>query len=39
MMQVLFTSSPTIAQITEQKKLFVLFVMLAINVFHKINFK
>jgi len=39
MMQVLFTSSPTIAQIPEQKKLFVLFVMLSKNVFHNINFK
>ena len=38
MMQVLFTSSPTIAQIPEQK-IFVLFVMLTKNVFHNINFK
>ena len=39
MMQVLFTSSPTIAQIPEQKIIFVLFVMLTKNVFHNINFK
>ena len=39
MLKVNFTASPTITQVPEQKKLFVLFVMLAINVFHKINFK
>ena len=38
MMQVLFTSAPTIARIHEQK-IFVLFVMLTKNVFHNINFK